>query len=315
MLLQKGVAILIATYNGDEYLTAQLNSILNQSYKNITCYIHDDGSTDNTLKIIEEFIKKFPNKFKLLRYENRKHNAKYNFISLMEYALDYTDEDYIMFSDQDDIWLENKVEIEIKNIVKEETKNNGGVLVFADQVVVDSHLNEIYPSATRLINMKTEDYNFKKLVFRNVAAGCSICINRKMLELSMENMSVDDVIMHDWWIMLVASCCGKIKYIDTCLMLYRQHEMNVLGVDNNHYCKKIKKYISSPLKSLNDRTNQMKYCLRQVHYLNKYICNKERKQSMELESKMNEFYKIRRIMYLYKNKYITKNNFFTYFFV
>lgn len=105
------IAILMATYNGEKYLGEQIESILAQTYKDWHLYIHDDGSKDNTVTILKEFVAKHSQQITLLEYSSQ-GGACRNFLSMLERV----DAPYYMFSDQDDVWLNEKIEIEYKKI-------------------------------------------------------------------------------------------------------------------------------------------------------------------------------------------------------
>ena len=87
----KSLSILIATYNGARFLREQLDSLINQSYENFRVYIRDDGSTDNTVSIIEEYVKKNGEKFTLV-HDDMTHRGPMN--SFM-YLLQIVDSDSI----------------------------------------------------------------------------------------------------------------------------------------------------------------------------------------------------------------------------
>ena len=100
------IAIILCTYNGEKYIETQLQSLQNQTYKDIEVFIHDDGSTDSTIRIIESFIAK--NSLRcIIMHDEIKHRGAGP--SCM-WALDNINADYYMFCDQDDFWLPNKVE-------------------------------------------------------------------------------------------------------------------------------------------------------------------------------------------------------------
>jgi len=115
----------MATYNGEQYLRYQLDSILNQSFKDWRLLIHDDGSVDNTLSVIKEYQEKYPEKIIHLNDGMRTGGAKNNFFHLMKNAT----AEYIMFCDQDDFWLTTKVQKsldKIKDIEVNVLINNAG---------------------------------------------------------------------------------------------------------------------------------------------------------------------------------------------
>lgn len=103
--MKKGkVVILMSTYNGEEYLESQIKSILNQTYKKWQLYIRDDGSTDNTVNIIEKYCALDP---RINFYNENSRNNVGVVHSFME-LLENVEADYYMFSDQDDFWLKNR---------------------------------------------------------------------------------------------------------------------------------------------------------------------------------------------------------------
>ena len=143
--LNSKVAILLATYNGERYLQDQLDSLINQSFKDWVCYVHDDGSKDNTMSILRSYSKKYPKRFKILDYPGGQ-GAAGNFLSLIKFAANNCKENYFLFSDQDDIWLPNKIELEV-NKMEEVYDDKTPILVYCDQKVVDQNLNIISNSS------------------------------------------------------------------------------------------------------------------------------------------------------------------------
>lgn len=103
------IDILLATYNGEEYLRQQIDSIICQSYTNWRLIIRDDSSSDGTLAIIKDYVKRYLNKIILVDENTPNLGSSKSFIRL----LDFVSNDYFMFTDQDDVWLPNKVELSI----------------------------------------------------------------------------------------------------------------------------------------------------------------------------------------------------------
>lgn len=117
--------------------------------------------------------------------------------------------------------------------------------------------------------------------------------------------------MHDWWIMLVAKSVGKVIFLQDSLMYYRQHDSNSLGVDNNRYLKKIKKYLFSFSSSIKARKIQVDKCIKQVYELKKLgdYCNNINEVNIFCKNmKKNKLY---RIVFILKEQYIAISNFFT----
>ena len=231
MEIKAQVEILMTTYNGSRYLNEQLDSIINQSYTNWHLTISDDKSNDDTIDIIDSYISRHPNKIK--RVDSGKHfgNARDHFFWLMKQC----NSDYLMLSDQDDVWLDNKIELSINELLRLEKQvgKNTPILVFTDQKVVDEKLNVINDSLMRYQKQNFSDINYKKLLFQNVITGCTVCMNNSLLKQVNKVNTYQDIIMHDYWLGLVASRFGKLSYIDNPTMLYRQHLSNSVGAKNN----------------------------------------------------------------------------------
>ncbi|WP_332402557.1 glycosyltransferase family 2 protein [Vibrio metschnikovii] len=235
----KNVAVLVSTYNGEHYLKEQLDSILNQSYKEIEIFIRDDGSSDRTVEIIEEYTSTHKN----INFIDNCVNlgCAESFLSL----LDNVNADYYFFCDQDDIWIDKKVEITLSKF-----SNNNDIphLVHSDLFVVNESLNIINQSFYDYQKLDPiVGYDKKKLVVQNYIVGCTVCINKELRDLVVKYMNVPGihgVAMHDWWVALTAIFFGKITYIDSPLVYYRQHDNNVLGAPDNSFRRYMNSFFS-----------------------------------------------------------------------
>ncbi len=215
------VDILLATYNGEKYLKPQLDSILSQSYSNFRLLISDDGSTDKTKSILEEYSKKDNRIVLFFQKENL------GIIKNFEFLLKKVEAKYYMFSDQDDIWKENKIEKSIKTL--EETESD---LVYSDLEVVDENLKVIYESYWKLkgIYKKIKKYNnFKSLYLNNFVTGCTMLSKKDLINKFLPLPKTSKYVLHDYWIPLILSQTGKITYIEEPLIKYRQHKNNKIG--------------------------------------------------------------------------------------
>lgn len=224
--MNQKVAILMATYNGEKYISEQINSILRQTYEDWVLYISDDGSDDKTIQIIEAYIKKYQSKIKLINVGGRR-GAKDNFTYLIHQIEEYS---YYMFCDQDDVWLENKIEKELELMLILEKKNGveKPILVFSDMMVVNESLDVIDNSFLHYSNLTWEDNDlFVRYVIHNYTAGCCMLCNKRLIELSAP--IPQKITMHDYWISLIAASMGVIEFIDQPLNLYRQHDNNAIG--------------------------------------------------------------------------------------
>ena len=259
------VEILMATYNGSKYIAEQIDSILNQSYENYHLMISDDESTDDTVEIIDNYVSKYPSK--ITRVVSNMHfgNARDHFFWLMKKC----NEEYIMFSDQDDVWNKDKIEVSMNELLKLESKNTKDtpVLVFTDQTVVDSNLNIISTSMMTYQKQDTKSIDYKKLLFQNIVTGCTVCTNKALVELSLQFKDSNSIIMHDWWLAIVASRFGKVSYLNQSTMLYRQHVGNSVGAKKNSGLK----YFFSKINNLEKVKNTVILKKKQANlFLNSY---------------------------------------------
>lgn len=142
------VDIVLATHNGERYISEQLTSILKQTHKKINIIVTDDGSTDDTIKIVKDYISRDDRVFLFEKKSNEGVIANFN------NGLTQTTSNYIMFSDQDDVWDLSKVSLMLNEIVKKEKKDGaiGACLVFSDLRVVDEDLKIISESFMIITN-------------------------------------------------------------------------------------------------------------------------------------------------------------------
>lgn len=219
------IAILLATYNGEQFLTEQLESILNQTFSDWHLYIHDDASIDNTLAIVKEYKENNSDKITILEYPTQ-GGACNNFFSLLESV----DASYYMFSDQDDVWNEHKIHRTYDEMKRLEQKyTNTPVIVHSDLAVVDSRLKVIDSSFIRNQKIKVDKVReFEDYAYTNTVTGCTMMVNAEALKCIKYPRHAAR--MHDSWIaMSVAASGGIVHFINEPLLQYRQHDNNTLG--------------------------------------------------------------------------------------
>src|SRR6478736_3199234 len=222
------ILILLAAYNGEEYLSEQIQSIQRQTIFTWTLLVRDDGSQDSSKDIIEEFAAK-DSRIRLVDDEREGRGTTKNFAALMQVAL-AEGADAIFFADQDDIWLPHKLSRQLKSLQEMEEQYSPGtpLLCYSDLEVVDEHLHQIHPSFMRYEKLRHEPDNpIHVLLTQNLVTGCSVVINRALLEFV--TPIPHEVILHDWWLAICAAACGRIGYIDEPLVQYRQHSTNQIG--------------------------------------------------------------------------------------
>ena len=246
------VAVLLAVYNGEKYINQQLSSLEQQTYRDFICYIHDDGSDDETQNLAAKFCKAHPERFIYLG-SSRTGGAKYNFM----YMLRQIDADYIMFCDQDDVWLSEKIEKTFQVMRDAEyDKKEVPTAVHTDVLVTDANLNVISPSFYTYTGRDASRNSFKDIMFSAVAVGCTMMINRSLRQVALQADVTDLIYMHDWYLALLARGLGNLVYINEPLMYYRQHGDNVSApqkADERRTFFRYINYLGSPKTYLNKK--------------------------------------------------------------
>ena len=222
------VQILLATFNGEKFLREQLDSIVNQEYKSWELLIHDDGSIDNTIQILNEYENNYPKKVKLLNDQRVFSSASKNFFHLIENRS--KEANLYCFSDQDDIWHKSKLRIIVERYISQEGKEP--LLIHSDLSLIDKEGELLEKSHNKLINYQKNFINKNTSYYYNPVPGCSMTINSALADkISYSKYMV----MHDWWILLSAMQENTIVlYIDLPLVAYRQHSGNFFGYKKNN---------------------------------------------------------------------------------
>lgn len=210
------IDILMASYNGEKFINAQLCSLVSQSFKDWRLLIHDDGSTDNTINIIKSWAEK-DNRIVLIEDNIKCGGAAKNFL----YLTQFSNAPYCMFCDQDDIWFDNKIETFYKAI-----SNEPAELPIA--AYSRSYLWDPDKGILGITGWKFFPNNLKQFICQNAGIqGCSAICNKTTIQYLRRYKG--RVAMHDHLLNLFVLVFGYAIPISTPLMLYRQHSANVTG--------------------------------------------------------------------------------------
>jgi glycosyltransferase involved in cell wall biosynthesis len=222
---RNSIAAVISTFNGERYIQEQLKSIENQNL-NIKFYIRDDGSTDNTVaKILEYFSG--TDKLKYFDFNSGNVGVINSFFEILK----QTSEDYVFLSDQDDVWLPSRCELLLNEMdsVERAYGSSRPTLIFSDSLVVDANLNVIANSFWRYQKISPpRKIKLNRILLQNYAPGCSMLLNRELVNKCTKKIP-KNALMHDWWILIVASVFGIVGYVNGPSLKYRQHNLNVIG--------------------------------------------------------------------------------------
>ncbi|MBQ9299951.1 MAG: glycosyltransferase family 2 protein [Clostridia bacterium] len=224
------IAILLATYNGARYLREQLDSILAQEEQDWHLLISDDGSRDDTLKILEEYRARYPQRITLVAHERPTGSSMANFMLLTRQAGDY---DYVMYCDQDDVWLPWKIGVTLQKMRETEDGRIGlPCLVHTDLKVAGEDLSVKNESFFYSSMLRADRDRLNYLLIQNIVTGCTMMINHALWELAVLPVTGGEMLMHDGWFALIAAAVGRIGFVDASTILYRQHSDNVVGAKN-----------------------------------------------------------------------------------
>ncbi len=213
------ISIAMATHNGAKYITAQLDSILSQTYSNIEIVIVDDASTDKTLQIIREYQTQY-NNIKLIQ-----NQSNIGVVKSFTKAINSSSGEYIALSDQDDIWLKYKLQQLVDNIGE-------AVLIHSDALLIDKNQNLISHSHMQYSKFKHYN-NFSDYLLGNNVTGCC-CMFKRSFWVQIQPIP-DGFYVHDHYLSLMASLYGSIKYYPKALVKYRQHNTNMIGAKIHKY--------------------------------------------------------------------------------
>lgn len=247
------IDILLATFNGEVYLSDLLRSIEFQTFPDWKLIIRDDGSTDGTRYLIERWAKEHPEKVRVLQSGPVRIGPCANFATLLEASRS----PYFMCCDQDDVWLPDKISLLLSTIQKSEQRfgNKIPVLAHSDLVVVDENLYTLHASfwreqrITRGCGLEAR----RKLLLQNPVTGCASIGNAALRKTAAPIPA--DAVMHDWWLALVAGYIGQLAELEVPTILYRQHKSNASGAKERRLDAVLARLLKSPADAL-ERTQK-----------------------------------------------------------
>lgn len=281
------VQVLLATFNGSNHLDEFLVSLMKQSNVNIYLTISDDGSTDNTLSIIHKYKNCFEN---VEVTQGPQRGAKENFIHLLSLAK----LEYVALADQDDIWDANHLE---NSVLRIERYRDLPVLTFCAVNI----LNEKSAFKSSTWPRKNLALTLKEFSFENHAKGCTMVMNRKFVQIYQGHDK--SIIMHDWWLALIAITSGILVYEPSPEITYRLHESNLIGNGPNltqRFCKILASFRHREWAPLNQLIS-----LKSIFGPGMDMVDSTYLQKFELAQMPNGF-KFRRTLAFSKGRYRTK---------
>ena len=251
------VSVIVATYNGREFLPEQLDSILQQTHDVCEILILDDGSIDGTSLLALKYANEHEHVNCLVSSIN------VGLVKNFEKGLSLATGEFIVLADQDDIFHPDKIKKQLAMMVG----NPHLDIVMSDLELIDDHNNTISSSMWKFQGINSSPkFPIKNLVMDNYVTGCTIMIRRRLLECGLPFPS--GLRIHDQWLAIVAARehGGGIGVINETLTKYRQHHGNVIGA--KHTNKRGWNDIRKKLFSLNE--------LKKLRHQSSHLFNEKR---------------------------------------
>jgi len=210
------VQVLLSTYNGQTHLAEQLATVLGQDHKELDILIRDDGSTDRTREVLTNFSR--DPRVSIILGDNL--GVVGSFFDLISRSS--TEADFIALCDQDDVWLPDKISRALQFLSGSDAEQPS---LYASRVtVVDEALHRLEMS-----RRPRKEIGLGNALAENLFPGCTMVLNRAARDVISARLP-NFALMHDWWIYLVISAFGEIRFDEESRILYRQHAHNVVGV-------------------------------------------------------------------------------------
>ncbi len=216
------VVVLMSTYNGANWLREQIDSIFAQiGMVSVKLLVRDDGSTDETVDILEQYKQEHPSEMKLIRGKNLGFALSFSQL-IVEGLKCYPQCEYFAFSDQDDVWLPEKLAKAVEKIGMEST--DMPMVYCSNTQLVDSDLKPIRMGW----NPKKVQLTKERCLIQSFATGCTMVFNRKAARLYVDHRP-EVVKVHDYLMYQICMFLGKVVWDENSYILYRQHRNNQIG--------------------------------------------------------------------------------------
>jgi glycosyltransferase involved in cell wall biosynthesis len=221
---ERKIEILMATWNGERFIEEQLSSLFSQTFGDFRLIVRDDGSSDSTLAIVEQYRTLYSDRVVI-----RKNSSRQGPFRTFSLLLEESSSPYVAFCDQDDFWRPNKLELSISAMKAIEGEQGSGtpVLVFSDMTLVDEELRVIAPSLWKLGHINPDRASLGAMLVQNLVTGCTVLANRSLI---LKGSPIPQgATMHDTWLALIAVVFGVVQPLHETTVQYRQHRANAVG--------------------------------------------------------------------------------------
>jgi glycosyltransferase involved in cell wall biosynthesis len=280
---------MLSTYNGVKYIDEQMESLLAQHEVDVQINIRDDGSSEGTVQKLSEYAESHPDQIRFI--EGKNLGVIGSFFELMRQTEPVYD--YYAFCDQDDVWKPEKL---IRAITKLQLRQSNVPLMYCSSTqMVDQDLNnlDVWPT------LPPKPLSMYNAMVENCCVGCTMVLNPITFEQIRGSIPSDlkQVIMHDRWIYLYVSTFGEVIFDEKPMILYRQHQENVLGGSSEGWLIKWKSRLKRLLSEGSFRLSRQASC-----FLETYKDQLSAQQKDDIQRFLNHLdsYWIKRIGYASK---------------
>jgi len=302
------ISVAMCTYNGERFLREQIDSIITQTLSVDEIIVCDDGSTDNTVKILGDYVKKHPGLFFI--YQNKENLRS---VKNFEKAITLCTGDLIFLSDQDDRWASNKVK-DFTDFFRE----NPEIQVVASNGYCMNDQSEVLEKYTiwdgpKFLREKAISFNYYKLIsyISNIATGATMAIRREILPEILPFPVVKNF-HHDEWIAIVASRKNTFEMLDNKYLYYRIHESQQVGGISFDKTKRVKNKIRNVFDFENRNLSYKSYKRRLANLADSYKKNKRLyKNANRYNERFKENFENIELIYNQTRKLMQKKYFFT----
>ena len=211
------ICVIMSTYNGEKYLSEQIDSILAQEGVNVHLLVRDDGSKDSTLQILEEYSNRFHN-IECVKGNNIGFIKSFSELIVLGEKKNF---EYYAFADQDDIWYKGKLRTAIE--VLDVQGKDKPVLFASNCMVIDSWVKDI-----RTLRNVPLHYRKGNSLYSGAVQGCSMVFNKKAVQIYSRHLPI--AAYHDTWMLYICAIFGHVVYEITPLFGYRIHSNNAIGM-------------------------------------------------------------------------------------
>jgi len=208
------VSIALCTYNAGDFLAPMLESLLQQTWTNTEIVCVDDKSTDDTVKKLEEFSRRYPGKFRI--YAN---DTNLGYIKNFEKCLSLCSGDLVAIADHDDIWKPNKIETLVNAM-------GDALMVYSDSVHIDKEGKEMGKKISDTFRLHGRPHP-NVFIFYDFIWGHTTLLKKELLGFA---LPVPPNMPYDTWLAYTAASIAPIHYVDEPLTGWRQHEGSFTSV-------------------------------------------------------------------------------------